>query len=874
MSFPAPRLAAAVVVLSFAFAGCSTAVAAPESTPATSPSGGGSSLADSSITVYNAQHEELTQAWADAFHAETGVRVTLRNGDDSELGNQLVQEGAASPADVFLTENSPAMSLVEKAGLLADVDGATLQQVPAAYRPSTGKWTGIAARSTAFVYNPSKLSESELPKSLLDLADPSWKGRWAASPGGADFQAIVSALLALKGRAAAEEWLAGMQANVTQYQGNSTVMKAVNAGRDPGRGDLPLLLVHRPGRHQGEQREHQAPLLRQPGPRRLRERLGRWCPGVEQEPGRRSGVPRLHHRQGRPGRAPHGDELRVHRRERCSGEPGATRPGHPRRAHRGPRDLERRRSGRPDDEGGPDLTLSAPARLIVASRQRPPRVLVFVVASVVVLMLVPVFFVVSVTAQTGWEVLAPLLLRPKVGELLLNTVLLVVFGVPLCVAIGVGSAWLVERSDLPGRRVWSVLLAAPLAVPAFVSSYAWVSVVPSIGGLGGGLLISTLAYAPLVYLPALAALRGLDPALEDAARSLGLGPVAVFGRVLLPQLRLAIWGGGLVVALHLLAEYGAFAMIRFSTFTTAIMVQFRSAFAGPAANALGIVLTVLCLIVLVGEGATRGSLRYSRIGSGAAGQPTRTRLGPATAPTIAVLVSYLAAAVGVPLAAISGWLAVGDPWAQREIPQAVLTTLSLGVMGAAVIIILAMPAAWLAVRHPGRGSRLLEGAGYLASSLPGIIIALALVTVTIRLAPPLYQTVGTVVVAYAIMFMPRALVALRAGLAQAPPLLEEAARALGVSPLASRLRVTLPMIAPAAAAGAALVALGIANELTATLLLAPNGTRTLATEFWSASSSVAYSDAAPYALLLVVSSVPAVAVLLAQTRPTSKRGER
>lgn len=234
MSFPAPRLAAAVVVLSFAFAGCSTAVAAPESTPATSPSGGGSSLADSSITVYNAQHEELTQAWADAFHAETGVRVTLRNGDDSELGNQLVQEGAASPADVFLTENSPAMSLVERAGLLADVDGATLQQVPAAYRPSTGKWTGIAARSTAFVYDPSKLSESELPKSLLDLADPSWKGRWAASPGGADFQAIVSALLALKGRAAAEEWLAGMQANVTQYQGNSTVMKAVNAGEIPG----------------------------------------------------------------------------------------------------------------------------------------------------------------------------------------------------------------------------------------------------------------------------------------------------------------------------------------------------------------------------------------------------------------------------------------------------------------------------------------------------------------------------------------------------------------------------------------------------------------------------------------------------------------
>mgnify|MGYP001025613688 CR=1 FL=1 len=486
-------------------------------------------------------------------------------------------------------------------------------------------------------------------------------------------------------------------------------------------------------------------------------------------------------------------------------------------------------------------------------------------------MLIPVLFVVTVAAQTGWQGLAPLLLRPKVGELLVNTVLLVVLGVPLCVTVGVGSAWLVERSDLPGRGVWSVLLAAPLAVPAFVSSYAWVSVVPSIGGLGGGLLISTLAYAPLVYLPALAVLRGLDPALEDTARSMGLGPGAVFRRVVLPQLRLAVWGGGLVVALHLLAEYGAFAMIRFNTFTTAIMVQFRSSYAGPAANALGIVLTVLCLIVLVAEGSTRGSMRYARIGSGAARQPIRAALGPATAPTMIVLVGWVAAGIGVPLAAISGWLTIGHPWAQREIPQAVLTTVALGILGAVVTIILAAPAAWLTVRHPGRGARLLEGAGYLASSLPGIIIALALVTVTIRLAPPLYQTVSTVVVAYAIMFMPRAMVALRSGLAQAPPSLEEAARALGLSPFMSRLRVTLPVIAPSAAAGAALVALGIANELTATLLLAPNGTRTLATEFWSASSSVAYSNAAPYALLLILASVPAVAILLAQTRRTSQR---
>ncbi|MCX5493715.1 iron ABC transporter substrate-binding protein [Kaistia dalseonensis] len=186
------------------------------------------------IVVYNAQHESLTQAWADAFTAETGIKVTLRNGSDTELGNQIVQEGAASSADVFLTENSPAMALVDAAGLFAPLDAATLAQVPDNFRPADGKWTGIAARSTVFAYDKTKLSEDQLPKSLLDLADPSWKGRWAASPGGADFQAIVAALLELKGEEATAAWLKAMKENFTAYKGNSTAMKAVNAGQIEG----------------------------------------------------------------------------------------------------------------------------------------------------------------------------------------------------------------------------------------------------------------------------------------------------------------------------------------------------------------------------------------------------------------------------------------------------------------------------------------------------------------------------------------------------------------------------------------------------------------------------------------------------------------
>ena len=185
-----------------ASAALSLSACAGSPTPASTGSSSASASAEAvsgEITVYNAQHESLTKEWIDAFTAETGVKVTMRQGSDTELSNQIIQEGAASPADVFLTENSPAMTQVENADLFADVDAATIEQVPEELRPSTGKWTGIAARSTVLVYDKNKLTEDQLPKSMLDLANPEWKGKWAASPSGADFQAIVSALLELKG---------------------------------------------------------------------------------------------------------------------------------------------------------------------------------------------------------------------------------------------------------------------------------------------------------------------------------------------------------------------------------------------------------------------------------------------------------------------------------------------------------------------------------------------------------------------------------------------------------------------------------------------------------------------------------------------------
>jgi iron(III) transport system substrate-binding protein len=183
------------------------------------------------LTLYNAQHEDLMKLMVAGFTKETGIKVRMRSGEDPEMANQIVQEGAASPADVFVTENSPAMTLVDGKKLFAKVDAGTIAQVPARYRAANDDWVGFAARSTVFAYNSRQLTAAQLPASILDLAQPQWKDKIGIAPAGADFQAIVSAVLALKGEAATAQWLKGLKANAKIYEGNSAVMKAVNAGQ-------------------------------------------------------------------------------------------------------------------------------------------------------------------------------------------------------------------------------------------------------------------------------------------------------------------------------------------------------------------------------------------------------------------------------------------------------------------------------------------------------------------------------------------------------------------------------------------------------------------------------------------------------------------
>lgn len=216
---------------------------APAAAPATTAAAAAASTAplatprlnaDATLTLYNAQHESLVKAMVAGFTEETGIRVALRSGKDFDLANQIVQEGAGSPADAFITENSPAMQIVAAQGLFAPVDKATLAQISARFAPSTGDWLGVAGRSTVFVYNPQLLPAPSLPPSIMDLSGADWQGKIGVAAAGADFQAIVSAVVALNGTDAASAWLGGLKTNARIYNGNGAVMRAVNAGEIAG----------------------------------------------------------------------------------------------------------------------------------------------------------------------------------------------------------------------------------------------------------------------------------------------------------------------------------------------------------------------------------------------------------------------------------------------------------------------------------------------------------------------------------------------------------------------------------------------------------------------------------------------------------------
>src|SRR6201996_1302026 len=297
--------------------------------------------------------------------------------------------------------------------------------------------------------------------------------------------------------------------------------------------------------------------------------------------------------------------------------------------------------------------VAGPAVTEPRGTRRTPRALLAAAGLCALLVLMPLAFTIYRAATFGWSDSVELIFRPLVGELLVNTLEITVGATLIAAVLRTATAWFIERTRLPGKRLWAALTVAPLAMPAFITSYAWVSLSLDLQDFAGALLVISSAYFPLVYLPVAAALRGMDPALEESARSLGCGRWAVFGRVVLPQLRPALLGGMLLVALGVLSEFGAFQMLRYRTFTTEIYAEYRTSFDGGGASLVACVLLLLCLILLALEFRLRGRARYERVDRGARRAALRYELGLARWPVLAGFVTLAIVTLGVPLGMIA-----------------------------------------------------------------------------------------------------------------------------------------------------------------------------------------------------------------------------
>jgi iron(III) transport system permease protein len=509
------------------------------------------------------------------------------------------------------------------------------------------------------------------------------------------------------------------------------------------------------------------------------------------------------------------------------------------------------------------LSPSRPA-VVPAGRLRhgrgASRLLVALSGIIALALLLPLLLLVVQAHLAGWAEIHRVLFRERTLFLLTHTVVLSALVMVCSAAIGTAAAWCTERTSLPGRRTWSVLLVLPVAMPDFVVGYAWHSIAPDMVPLLAALLVMTLSTYPLVYLPVAAALRRLDPAMEESAQSLGTGRFATFWRVTFPMIRTAVLGGSLLVILAVISEYGAFEIVRYQTFTTEIFTEFQ--FDSQAAAALSIPLVLLALLVLAIDGSIPRRATTSRVSPARVARPVR--LAWSTVPTMAGLGALVILGVGVPIGTLIYWILQSQNAtlpATATLAQATWSTVSYSALGAFCAVVLALPVALMTFRRSTGPRIALERSTYVTQALPGVVIALSLVFFAIHYAYRAYQSSALLVAAYAILHFPLALVCVKTSVSLAPAQLADVGRSLGKGPLTVFTRVTLPLLAPGLAAGFCLVFLTAVTELTATLILAPIGVETLATQFWAYQSEVAYGAAAPYALVIVALAVVPGALL-------------
>lgn len=507
-------------------------------------------------------------------------------------------------------------------------------------------------------------------------------------------------------------------------------------------------------------------------------------------------------------------------------------------------------------------------------RRVPPHLLLPALLTVLGVLL-PIGYLLLRAVSADMGELREIVFRPRNLELAWNTILLTAATLAGTTLLALPLAFLAARSTFRPRRLLVLLGTLPLALPGYVGAYALVAatglggaldtllglnITPPSGFLGA-LGILTLFTFPYLFLNLHAALRTLDPALEEAARLLGRTPWQTFREVTLPHLRPAWLSGALLIALHVLGDFGVVSLMRYPTFSAAIYQQYTAAYDRVYSAWLGLFLLAFAALILWLEARLMRNVRLARVSPTTARRAAPVPLGAWTLPAWGLAGAIGVAALVIPLVTIVYWTRTDlNPWAFNSLWASLKSAAGAAALAALTTTALAFPLAYIGSRYgttprTARLARLTERVAYLGYATPPLAFALALIFFTLGVVPGLYQTFALLIMAYTLHFVAEAIGPIRSGLVTATPRLEEAARVLGYSPLQTLWSVTLPLLRPGLLTGAAFVFLSVLKELPLTLLLAPIGFEPLSRNLWTHTEEAQYASAAPYALALIACGV-------------------
>ncbi|BAZ07496.1 ABC transporter permease [Calothrix sp. NIES-3974] len=535
---------------------------------------------------------------------------------------------------------------------------------------------------------------------------------------------------------------------------------------------------------------------------------------------------------------------------------------------------------------------------------RPPLFLTITAGVVAIAITLPFLYLVIRATGVGVEGFWDLISNPRNLEIMLNSAGMAAIVTLLSALIAVPLAFLTVRTNLPGRRFWLIATTLPLAVPSYVGSFALIAAfaprgsmlqflleplgverLPSIYGWPGVILAMTLFTYPYMLLSVRAGLQGIDPALEEAGRSLGYTSRETFWRVTLPQLKPSLVAGGLLVALYSLRDFGTPSLMQFDAFTRAIFIQYKTSFDRSSAAALSLMLVALVMIILWVEYRVRTRAVYYTRGSASLRPAKIVKLGVWKWVGFGFCLIITSLGVALPVGVSIFWLLRGIVNINYSFPNlfpAILNSITAAGLAGLVTTIFALPIAILSVRFPSKITAMIERCSYIAFGLPGIVVALAVVSFganlpiisfgsfSIDLVEMLYQTLPMLVFAYLVLFVPQSVGTIRSSLLQVSPRIEESARSLGRTPWQTLQEVTIPLVSPGLISGAVLVFLTAIKELPATILLAPIGFKTLAIAIWDATENVDFDDAASASLTMLLVSMISTFLVLSQEKKMQK----